>query len=173
MTATPQPAVDRVRSRLDAAGVSYEIVEHEPTYTSADEARASGQSLPETAKTLVLVDREEVRLAVVPASRRLDLERARRALRAGAHLRLATEEEVGAVFPGYAIGALPPFAGDAVPEVIDLRLIHRDRVLCSAGDHRHAVLLDPHELLRLAEPRVADICEHVPDEHRFTELPRV
>jgi hypothetical protein len=35
------------------------------------------------------------------------------------------------------------------------------------------VLLDPRELCRLAEPRVADICVRVVGEHRFAEVPRV
>ena len=173
MTDVPETALDLARARLDAAGVHYEVAEHAATYTAADEARAVGHELPETAKTLVLVERGQVRLAVVPASQRLDLERARRALRAGGHLRLATEEEVAHSFPEFEVGALPPFAARALPEVIDIRLLYHERVLCAAGDHRHSVLLDPRELLRLAEPRVADICVHAAGDHRFADVPRV
>jgi len=121
----------------------------------------------------VLIDRDRVRLAVIPASRRLDLERARRAFGAGRHLRLATEQEAAGRFPAFEAGAVPAFAGDAVAEVIDVRLLYHESVLCSAGDHRHSVLLDPRDLCRLAEPRVADICVHVGGEHRFADVPRV
>jgi prolyl-tRNA editing enzyme YbaK/EbsC (Cys-tRNA(Pro) deacylase) len=44
-------------------------------------------------------------------------------------------------------------------------------VLCFAGDHRHSVRLDPRDLVRMTEPRVADICEHIPGEHRFADVP--
>jgi Ala-tRNA(Pro) deacylase len=169
----PESPVARALARLDAAGIRYEIVEHAPVYTAADEAGAAGREPQETAKTLVLIDRDRVRLAVIPASRRLDVDRARRALDAGRHLRLATEEEAAERFPAFAVGAVPPFAGDTIPEVIDSRLLYHEKVLCSAGDHRHSLLLDPRDLFRLVEPRVADICVHVPGEHRFADLPRV
>ncbi len=165
--------LESVRAGLDAAGISYEIVEHAASYTAADEARAAGQERSETAKTLVLIDHGEPRLAVVPAARRLDLARARHVLRADRHLRLATEEEAAQAFPEYEVGALPPFAGGRAPEIVDTRLLYLDRVLCAAGDHRHGVLLAPRDLVRMAEPRVADICVHAPGEHRFADVPHV
>ena len=149
------------------------MVEHAATYTAADEAEAAARRLPETAKTLVLVDADTFRIAVIPASRRLDIDRARRALHGTRHLRLATEDEIARRFPAYEVGALPPFGAETVPEVIDIRLLYHDRVLCAGGDHRHSVLLDPRDLLRLAEPRVADLCEHAAGEHRFADVPRV
>jgi hypothetical protein len=76
-------------------------------------------------------------------------------------------------FAAFDIGAVPPFADETVPEVVDTRLLYHAKVLCSAGDHRHKVLLDPRDLFRLTEPRVADICEHRPGDHRFADMPRV
>jgi Ala-tRNA(Pro) deacylase len=172
-TSASKPPVAHALTRLDAAGVRYEIVEHALAYTAADEAGAAGREPQETAKTLVLIDGDRVRLAVIPASRRLDVDRARRALDAGRHLRLATEEEAAERFPAFEVGAVPPFAGEAIPEVIDSRLLYHEKILCSAGDHRHGLLLDPRDLFRLTEPRVADICEHAPGEHRFADAPRV
>jgi prolyl-tRNA editing enzyme YbaK/EbsC (Cys-tRNA(Pro) deacylase) len=43
--------------------------------------------------------------------------------------------------------------------VLDGRLLEHERILCNAGDHRHGLLLDPHELVEVVQPRVADICE--------------
>jgi Ala-tRNA(Pro) deacylase len=169
----PESPVGRALARLDAAEVRYRMVEHALAYSAAAEAGAAGREPQETAKTLVLVDRDRARLAVIPASRRLDLERARRALDAGRHLRLATEDEAARHFPAFEVGAVPPFAGETMPEVIDTRLLYQQEVLCSAGDHRHSLLLDPRDLFRLAEPRVADICVHAPEEHRFADVPRV
>ncbi len=165
--------IELVREVLDTAGVGYEVVEHDAVYSAADEATAAGQEPQVTAKTLAVIDHERVWLAVVPATRRLDLDRARRALRADSHLRLATEEELAREFPSFDVGALPPFGPASVPEVIDIRLLYHDRVLCAGGDHRHGVLVDPRDILRLAEPRVADVCEHVAGEHRFADLPHV
>ena len=171
-TALPEPAA-RALARLADAGVHDRLVEHQAAYTAADEATAAGVDLPATVKTLVLIDHHRVRLALIPASHRLDLARARAVLACGRHLRLASEDELGNHFPQFPVGALPPYAAGALPEVIDIRLLYRDSVLCAAGDHRHSLLLDPRELFRLAEPRVADICEHEVPEHRFSDVPHV
>jgi Ala-tRNA(Pro) deacylase len=161
----------RLTRLLREAGVEHELVEHPAVFTAVDEAAATGFEPACVAKTLVLHDHDGYRMAVIPATRRLDLTRARDALRATRHLRLATEAEIQVAFSGFEVGALPPF-GEALPEVVDIRLLNRERIMCAAGDHRHGLLLDPRELLRMAEPRVADICEHALRERRFADLPR-
>jgi Ala-tRNA(Pro) deacylase len=161
---------------LHAAHIAHDVVEHEPTYSAVEEARVLHEEPRHSAKTLLLHDRGGWRLAVIPANRRLDMGRARRLLGGTHHLRLATEDEMRDAFPAFDVGALPPVGSPLpLPEAVDVRLIYRDHVVCAAGDHRHAVRLDPRDLVRLAEPRVGDLCEHDPSPHRkdFGELPRV
>jgi Ala-tRNA(Pro) deacylase len=161
---------------LEEAGVDHEVVEHAPAFTALDEAAAADAEPQITAKTLVLHDREGWRIAVLPANHRLDLDKARRLLSGTSHLRLATEEEIEEAFPGFEVGALPPVGPMLpLPEVIDVRLLYREAVLCPGGDHRHAIRLDPLELVRLAEPRVGDICEHAgpPRRKDFDQLPKI
>jgi Ala-tRNA(Pro) deacylase len=163
-----------VTSFLDGRDVAYEVVEHGPTYSALEEARAAGVPAQDAAKTLALRDRDGYRLAVIPASRRLEVGRVRTLLGGTSHLRLATEDELERDFPMFDIGALPPFGPMVpVPEVFDIHLVYHDRILCAAGDHQHSLLLDPRDLLRLAEPRVADICEPLESgRSRFRDLPR-
>jgi Ala-tRNA(Pro) deacylase len=159
---------------LEDQGVEYELVTHAETFTATDEARAASVPAGHVAKTLALNDQGRYRLVVIPASRRLDLSRARDAIGGSLHLRLATEHELGREFPDFEVGALPPFGPLLpVPEIVDIRLLYHERILCGAGDHRHAVALDPRELLRVAEPQVADICARIPGLHdtSFAELP--
>ena len=168
--------VELVRQFLQEAGIDHDVVEHQPTFSAVQEARAAHEEPRHTAKTLLLHDRDGWRLAVIPANRRLDLAKARRLLGATAHLRLATEDEMQQVFPGFDVGALPPVGPQLpLPEAVDVRLIYRDRVLCAGGDHRHAVRLDPRDLVRISEPRVGDLCEREGGPHRkdFAELPKV
>jgi Ala-tRNA(Pro) deacylase len=168
--------VELVRQFLQEAGIDHDIVEHQPTYSAVQEARVTHEEPRHTAKTLLLHDRDGWRLAVVPANRRLDLAKARRLLGGTTHLRLATEEEMHRVFPAFDVGALPPVGPQLpLPEAVDVRLIYRDRVLCAGGDHRHAVRLDPRDLVRISEPRVGDLCEREGGPHRkdFAELPKV
>ena len=167
-------SVELVRSYLAEAGVTHEVLEHSPTFSASDEAEAVGAQLRDAAKTLALRDHDRWWLAVMPAGHRLDIDRARRLLRASRHLRLGTEEEMRSAFPQYEVGALPPVGPQLpAPELIDVRLLYRERIVCAGGDHRHAIRLDPRELIRLTEPRVGDICEHDVVEHRkgFVDLP--
>jgi Ala-tRNA(Pro) deacylase len=159
---------------LDQSGVAHEVVEHPPTYTAADEAAAAHADERYTAKTLVLHDRGGWRVAVLPANHRLDLDKARRLLGGTSHLRLATEEEMEEAFPAFEAGAMPP-VGPQLPEVVDVRLLYRQAILCAGGDHRHAIRIDPRDLLKLAEPRVGDICEPSgpPRRKDFANLPKV
>ena len=165
--------LDAVRQLLDARGVAYEVVEHDEVFHAVEEAQAAGAAPQETAKTVALREHEAYVLAVIPANRRLDLERVRTILRASGRLRLATEEEMARDFPEFEVGALPPLAPHSTPEIVDVHLLYRDRIVISAGDNRHAVRLDPRDLIRVCEPRVGDLCEREPGTGRFTELPRI
>jgi Ala-tRNA(Pro) deacylase len=179
MTAA-QPSSERgvavVTRFLESAGVAHDVLEHEPTYSTLDEADAVQTHPRHTAKTLALHDRGGWRIAVLPANHRLDVERARQLLGGTRHLRLGTEEEMASAFPAFDVGALPPVGPMLpVPEVIDVRLLYRDHVVCPGGDHRHAIRMDPRDLVRLSEPRVGDICEEDQSHHRnrFADLPRI
>ncbi len=145
---------------LEERGVAFETVEHEQTFAATAEAEAAGVPSDHAAKTMLLRDGDEYRLAVIPASRRLDLHKAREVLEASGRLRLATEEEMGADFKAFDVGAFPPFGPLLpAPEVVDRRLLDHDRILCTGGDHTHSVLLDPNEIVRVADAKVADVCE--------------
>jgi Ala-tRNA(Pro) deacylase len=152
--------VELVTSFLEDRGVAHEVVEHQETFTAAAEAKASGVPPGHAAKTMVLRDGDAYRLAVIPASHRLDLGKARDALDASGHLRLATEAEMESDFEAFDVGALPPI-GPMLPgpEILDTRLVEHDRILCAGGDHRHSLLVDPRDLARLTDARIADVCE--------------
>ena len=160
--------IEAVTRLLERRDVCYEVVEHDATYSAAAEARATEADPEATAKTVALRDHDGYRLAVVPASERLDVRRVRQLLGATHHLRLATERELERDFPAFDVGAMPPFATTPLPEVVDLRLLRHDRIVCAGGEHRRSVRMDTLELLRITEPRVADICEH-PDEQELAD----
>lgn len=151
--------VERLGAFLRDHGVEHEVVEHRETVTAAERARAVGVPLPAAAKTVVLTDHGAYLLAVVPASDFVDMHKVRSVLGAGGGLRLASEDEIATHFPEFEVGAVPPVGlGVFAGELIDRELLNHPRVLCSGADHRHGVLLDPHELQRLSGALVADIC---------------
>lgn len=98
-------SIDVVTAYLDGQAVDFELVKHEERFTAAAEAQASGVQPDDAAKDLILRDGDRYLLAVIPASRRLDLGKARELLEASRSLRLATEEEIGADFDRFELGA--------------------------------------------------------------------
>jgi Ala-tRNA(Pro) deacylase len=147
-----------VSEYLDREGIPYELVEHERTESAAAEASAAGLPASDVAKTVVLRDEAGVRLAVIPASERLDMHKLREEL-GSRGLRLLTEREMANQFDDFEVGAVPPFGPMLhALELVDQRLLDHERVLCSGGDHEHGVLLDPRDLVRAGQARVADIC---------------
>ena len=153
-------SVEAVTAYLDGQGIDYELVEHEKRFTAAGEARVSGVEPGDAAKDLILREGNSYALAVIPASERLDLGKARELLGASKALRLATEEEIGRDFKRFEVGAIPPFGPlHEIRQVVDRRLLEHERVLCSAGDHGRSVLVDPNEMVRVTEARLGDLCE--------------
>jgi Ala-tRNA(Pro) deacylase len=163
--------IDAVTAFLERRGVPYDVVEHDAAYSAVAEARAAAAEPDATAKTVALHDRDGYRLAVVPASERLDVRRAREVLGASHHLRLASEEELERDFPTCEVGALPPFGTPRLPEVVDVRLLRHGRIICTGGEHRRSVRIATLDLLRVTEPRVADICEHPEEREPAEKLP--
>jgi len=148
-----------VTAFLKQRGVPHEVVEHARTQTAADEARVAGMAPGDVAKTVVLQDTAGLRLAVIPASERLDMHKVRETLDSRG-VRLVTEQEMAERLEGIEVGAVPPFGAmfDAL-ELVDERLLDHDRILCSGGDHEHALLVDPRDVVRAGAARVADLCE--------------
>lgn len=157
--ATPR-GIDTVVTWLRQQPVDFDVVDHAETMSAAQEASAAGVEPDHAAKTILLRDGDEYRIVAIPASHRLDLQKAREAFEASGHLRLATEVEMEADFDQFEVGAMPPL-GPMVraPAIVDRHLMGHERILCTGGDHRHSLLISPKELARIAEARVTDICE--------------
>ncbi len=156
-------AAARLEGYLNEHEVEYEVIEHDETMTALEEAHETGAAAEDVAKGVLLVlaaeEGEKNLLAVIPASRRLDLKKVQELVGAG-ELRLATEAEMGVIAPNLEIGALPPIGPDLpAAEVIDRRLLEHDRIVCNSGDHRHSVRIPPGAIVDLADPIVAEICE--------------
>lgn len=126
---------------LDSRHVDYELVSHAATGSASETAQAAHVSGDRIAKTVVLRDGDQgdgYLLAVVPASHHLSLEMLRTWL--GRSVALASEQEIGKLFPDCDLGAIPPL-GDAygLDVILDEALSRLDEVWFEGGDHRSLV----------------------------------
>jgi Ala-tRNA(Pro) deacylase len=130
-----------VQRYLAGQGIDYAILSHPITGSSSETAEAAHVSANAIAKTVVLRDGDAADgylLAVVPASHHLDLDLVQGCL--GRSVALASEQEIGQLFPDCDLGAIPPL-GQAygLDVVLDDSLAGLDEVCFEGGDHRTLV----------------------------------
>jgi Ala-tRNA(Pro) deacylase len=143
---------------LNDRELNFEVIPHAPTGTAAAEAQALGVAPAQVGKTVVLHTGAGYVRAVVPASRRLDLQRVRHVL-GDKHARLATETELAAAYPMFELGATPPLGGPSGDRVLlDTRVAAHELVIVEAGTHDESVRIRTSALQALTDAVVADIC---------------
>lgn len=138
----------RLESYLDAAGVDYEVLPHPHSSYSAQTARRTRVPLYCLAKPVLLEDEYGYVMAVVPATRRVDIVR----LGAVLHrkLELATEAEVGDLFDDCEPGAMPALGTPyMIPTIYDEALRGLSDVYFEAGDHDDVVHMAGEDFLEL------------------------
>ena len=123
---------------LEDNHVPYDVARHSKTGSSAMTAEASHVPGNALAKGVVLKWDGSYLLAVVPASRQVDLARVGEIV--GERVELATEEEASSLFPDCDTGAVPIFGAPyRVASVVDEGLERRGDIYFEGGDHRTLV----------------------------------
>lgn len=147
----------RLKGLLDEAGIPYRDVPHAERYTSqrtAEETHTPGRSF---AKTVVVRLDGRFALVVLPAHRRLDLEKLKSALGAR-DAAIATEEEMKDLFPDAELGAEPPLGAlYGLPVFASRALSAQESITFNAGTHRDAIRLRYSDFESLANPIELDV----------------
>lgn len=157
---------------LEKRGVTFEASSHPETYTSVDEARALGIAADEVLKAVMLNTASGYRLAVVPASRRLDMKLVEKAL-GDKHARLATEQELELDFPGYELGALPPLGSLlSVPTYVDPEVMEHEMIVFAAGSRTDSVKVRTKDLFRDEPVSISPLTRHPEEEEERGGLSR-
>jgi Ala-tRNA(Pro) deacylase len=155
----PSPTVfARVEALLASRGVAFQVLRHEPVYTSEQAAAARGAPLASGAKALICKGDEQFVMFVMPADRKLDSRRVRQA--AGwRKLRFATKEEV-LERTGLEPGSIPPFGSlFGLPTRCDARLAENERINFNAGDHSISVNMLYADYLLVESPELGEFAE--------------
>ena len=133
---------------LKANEVQFDLVQHSHSGSSMQTAKASDVPAERVAKAVVLEDDSHAVMAVLPASRRLEM----RELRAssGPALRLATETKLKYLFKDCEPGAVPPL-GDAygIETIWDDSLLEQPDTYFEAGDHETLVHMKTRDFIGL------------------------
>jgi Ala-tRNA(Pro) deacylase len=147
----------KLKEFLDARRVPYDVLIHPPTYTAQETAQKLHVRGRYFAKPIVVQAGGVRMIAVVPAHRRLDLDKMA-LLAGGGSFELVPEYELEELFPDSELGAmspLGPFFGMAM--VVDRRLAEQPFIVFNAGSHAEAIRLRTSDFLALVAPAIADI----------------
>jgi Ala-tRNA(Pro) deacylase len=148
----------QIEVMLAQHGLGYQVLRHEPVYTSEDAARIRGTPLASGAKALICKGEDRFVMFVVPADRKLDSHAARRA-KGWRKLRFATREEV-LELTGLAPGSIPPFGSlFGLPTLCDARLGDKDVINFNAGDHSISVSMRYADYLLAEKPELGTFAE--------------
>jgi Ala-tRNA(Pro) deacylase len=151
------PLSERLRSFLDSHHAEYSVTVHPNVYRAVDVAAAEHIPAREVAKTVVLFGDGEYFMVAVPASKLVDLHEIRPTL-GFSQVRLATEDELGKLFPDCELGAMPPLGplyGFAV--YLDSTLAAQDTIAFNAGTHRDEIHMRTADFRQLVQPQIVSL----------------
>jgi Ala-tRNA(Pro) deacylase len=135
---------------LSDQGIAYDCLEHRRTGCSTRSAEASHVPSERLAKAVVLRRHDGYILAVVPASRDVQLDKVGSWLRQP--VELASEREITPLFPDCEPGAIPPLAAAyGLRSLVDESLENQPDIYFEAGDHRTLVHLSGEQFHKLMQ----------------------
>lgn len=147
--------VEKLREFLDSHHIKYITIDHSPVYTAREVAASTLVPRREFAKAVMVKIDGNIAMAVVPASRHVDLDKLSRV--AGADdADLASEQEFQQLFPGCEVGAMPPFGNlYGMDTYVDEMLQKDDDISFNAGTHTQVVRLAYDDFEKLVQPKIA------------------
>jgi Ala-tRNA(Pro) deacylase len=144
-----------IRNELEQRGVYFEELHHPEVFTAQAVAQCEHVSGHRVAKVIgVIADGEALEL-ILPASRRIDLERLRDLLGTRG-VRLASEDEIANRFTDCERGAIPALRHwQDVGVWMDASLVNAGDIIFQAGTHCDAIRMHFDDWFRMVQPRVA------------------
>jgi Ala-tRNA(Pro) deacylase len=144
----------KLRAFLDSNHVNYQLISHPTAYTAQGTAATSHVGGDELAKAVIIKLDDAFAMAVLPASRRIDLTTLQTATGANS-IRLASELEFKDLFPDCEVGAMPPFGNLYGMRVfVEEGLAGNAEIAFNAGSHTELMRLAYSDFDRLAKPTV-------------------
>jgi Ala-tRNA(Pro) deacylase len=151
------PLTERLRSFLEPHRVEYTVTDHPMAFTAREVAQAEHLPPREVAKTVVVFGDGEYHMLVIPASKLVDFQEVRPALGLS-QVRMATEMELGKLFPDCELGAMPPIGSlYGLTVYLDSSLAGEPVITFNGGTHREVVHMRTTDYRKLAEPVIVSL----------------
>ena len=146
----------KIKDYLDKHKAEYEELAHKTVYTAYDAAQTLKKDLKEVAKNLLIQADKTYALVVVPADKRIDLKKLKKAL--GAKKVSIPKEDVIVKVLKIKPGVISSFGKlHKVETWIDQAMLGTKKVVFSTGSATNSVLMKVKDFVQLEEAKLADI----------------
>lgn len=146
----------KVLSYLDKHQVEYKEIVHKTVYTAYDAAQTLKKELKEVAKNLLVQADRTFALVIVPADKKIDLEKIRKAL--GAKKVSIPNEKIMLKVLKIKPGVVSSFGRlHKVETLIDRAMLKTQKVVFSTGSATNSVLMKVKDFVTMEEAKLADI----------------
>ena len=153
----PETVFDKLSRMLADQRLPFDVLRHEPVFTSEAAASIRGTPLASGAKALVCKADERFLMIVLPADRKLSSKAVRKA--GVKSLRFASRDEVEQQ-TGLPPGSIPPFGSLFGLETwSDERLAEQPRINFNAGDHAISIRMTYADYVAAERPRLGLFAE--------------
>jgi Ala-tRNA(Pro) deacylase len=145
---------DQIRNYLDEHRVPYRTTTHPYGVTAQETAQRVHVSGKRFGKTVVLKQGgNSYVMAVIPADESVNISALRDML--GPGVELATEEELGRLFPECEAGAMPPLGGlYGLPVLADACLEQQATITVNGGTHTDVIEIRWEDFVQAEHPRI-------------------
>ena len=150
------PIPKKIKTYLDKQNIDYEEIAHKTVYTAYDAALTLKKELKEIAKNLIVKADNTYALVIVPADKRLDLNKIKKALKAKKIS--ITDEKVIVRVLKIKPGAVSSFGKLHKLEIlVDKAMTGTKKAIFSTGSLSDSVLIKVKDFIQMEEAKMADI----------------
>ena len=145
---------------LERNNIRYRAVQHEPTKTSEESAKARGESLEVGGKALLIkLGPVDFRLFVLSAVKKFDSKKVKKLFGAKS-IRFANAEELSSL-TGLVPGSVPPFGEPILPFPLyaDSLITQNPKIAFNAGSLTDSIIMPMEDYLRIACPEVLEFSQ--------------
>jgi Ala-tRNA(Pro) deacylase len=149
---------DKIKALLDSNNIKYEVMNHEPTFTSEQSARARGTEMKQGAKALVMKTDDAYIMAVLSAAKKVDSAKLREVANT-TNLHFVDKDKVFEL-TGCKVGAVPPFGNlFGLKVFVDISLGENEIIAFNAGSNSRSIKMRYEDYIKLVLPKAADFGE--------------
>jgi Ala-tRNA(Pro) deacylase len=149
-------ASERLKTLFRKERVSFKVFPHSEVFTAPELAASIHATGRRVAKVVMVLADERYVMAVLPSHRQLDLDGFARLI-GSRRVSLATEAELGKLFPDCELGAMPPFGNLYGFRVyVDTSLTREPAIYFQAGSHHEVLEMRYADFERLVRPETGD-----------------